>query len=306
MELRHLRVFMTLAEELHFGKASARLRIAQSAVSQTLKDLEAEVGAVLFERTRRSVEITAAGASFRQHAALALLELERATAAASKAARGETGSLTLRFTLMSALTALPRAVAHFQAAYPEVALQIEPGGTTEQLDAIMTGRCDVGFVSKKGDISPLASELIEKAPLVALVPSHSPLAKLKRLELSALAGSKMVFLRQASEPDVRMKFRARCLESGFEPNIIVEVEQLEVLLAFVAAGVGVSCVPGLVSRIPFPGVTIVPFTSGVEGGISMVWNPGRLSPTAERFLAVMRKERDAGKPARVPRRRSSR
>jgi len=292
MELRHVRVFLALAEELHFGKASARLHTAQSAVSQTLKSLEVEIGAVLFERTRRSVCLTAAGESFREHALLALVELERAATAAHKAARGESGRLALRFTLMSALTVLPRAVARFQAAYPEVTVEIESGGTTEQFEAIATGRCDVGFVTKKGDTSPLASELLEKAPLVALVSTDNPLAKRKRLRLEDLAGAKIVFLRQASEPEVRRKFRAHCLEAGFEPDIALEVEQLEVLLAFVAAGIGVSCVPALVSRVAFPGVKVIPLSSGVEGGISMVWNPTRLSPSAQRFLTIVRKERD--------------
>jgi DNA-binding transcriptional LysR family regulator len=139
----------------------------------------------------------------------------------------------------------------------------------------------------------------EKAPLVAVLSSKSPLARLKELELSDLAGMKIVFLRQESEPEIRSKFRKRCLEAGFEPNVVAEVDQLEVLLAFVSADVGVSCVPSLVRRLPFPGVTIRPFSGGVEGGINMVWNPARLTPSARQFLAVMRSERDApegGKP----------
>src|SRR3954467_2549726 len=120
MELRHVRVFLVLAEELHFGRTSTRLRVAQSAVSQTLKDLEHELGVVLLERTRRSVRITAAGESFREHASVALAALERAAVATKRAARGESGRLVLRFTLMSTLTALPRAVARFQDSFPEV------------------------------------------------------------------------------------------------------------------------------------------------------------------------------------------
>jgi len=293
MELRHLRVFLVLAEELHFGRASSRLRVAQSAVSQTLKDLELELGVVLLDRTRRSVSITPAGESFREHASLALSALERATVATKRAARGESGRLVLRFTLMSTLTALPRAVAGFQRAFPEVALDLQTGGTTEQLDAIAAGHCDIGFVSKKGDISPLASELIEKAPLVVLLSSTNQLARRKQLQLSHLAAEKIIFLRQASEPEIRTRFRKRCLEAGFEPNVVMEVDQLEALLAFVAAGVGVSVVPSLVRRLPFAGVSIRPLSGGIEGGISMVWNPARLTPTARQFLTIIRRERDA-------------
>ena len=132
-----------------------------------------------------------------------------------------------------------------------------------------------------------------------MLSSKDPLARRKRLGLSDLAGTKIVFLSQTSEPDIRVKFRKRCLEAGFEPNIVVEVDQLEVLLAFVAAGVGMSCVPSLVSRLPFRGVAVRPLSGGIEGGISMVWNPAQLTPAARQFLTIMRSERDAA-PAERP------
>lgn len=108
MDLRHVRTFLVLAEELHFGHAAARLHVAQSAVSQTLKALEEEVGAMLLARTRRRVALTPAGEQFRDHARRALSSLEDAAACARRAAEGETGRLVLRFTLMSALSVLPR------------------------------------------------------------------------------------------------------------------------------------------------------------------------------------------------------
>src|SRR4051812_33911702 len=210
IELRHLRVFIALAEDLHFGRAALRLRVAQSAVSSTLKSLEEEVGATLLARTRRSVALTAAGRGFLDHARRAIEETDAATSVARRAAQGETGRLSLSFTLMSALTVLPRVVTRFQQTHPEVQVSIGSGGTTEQLEAIRAGRCDVGFVTRKGSVAPLATELVEESPLVVVMAKGHALAKRRRIALGQLAGERFVFLHEASEPQVHGKFRRRC------------------------------------------------------------------------------------------------
>src|SRR6185503_11617230 len=128
MDLRHIRTFLALAEELHFGRAAHRLRVAQSAVSQTLRALEEEIGAALLERSTRHVRLTPAGQQYVQHARAALAQLDDGAAAALRAASGEVGELRLSFTLMSALTVLPRVVTRFQRAYPRVRLVVTPGG----------------------------------------------------------------------------------------------------------------------------------------------------------------------------------
>lgn len=290
MELRHIRVFLALSEELHFGRAARRLRVAQSAVSQTLRALEEEVGATLLTRTKRSVALSAAGQGFLEHARSALAELEQGTTAARLAASGEVGELRLRFTLMSTLTVLPRVVSRFQRDYPQVQLHIGPGGSVEQLEAIRTGLCDIGFMALKRDLAPLASEVVARSPLVAVLASRHPLARHEQLELAALRDEPFIFLKQQSEPQLHHYFRQNCARAGFEPKIVMEVEQLEPLLSFVAAGVGVACVPGLVGALGFRGIKLVPLLPQVRGGISAVWHPGRLSPTAARFLDLLRAE----------------
>jgi LysR family transcriptional regulator, benzoate and cis,cis-muconate-responsive activator of ben and cat genes len=291
MELREIRTFLTLAEELHFTRTAARLRVAQSAVSYAIKNLEQEIGAELVTRTKRSVRLTAAGESFRVRAARVLGELEQAAEESRRVARGQAGRLVLRFTLTSALTVVPRALARFQRAYPEVELDIQPGGTHEQLEALRLGRCDIGFVAFKRADAPLHSEPVQRAPLVALVSSGHPLAGRKRLRLSDLANERFVFLKLASEPQVRGFFERHCRDAGFEPNIALEIEQLEVLLAMVAAGVGISCAPGFVRLLRFPGVAALPLTPRIMAGISAVWDPSRLSAAGQRFLAILREER---------------
>lgn len=191
---------------------------------------------------------------------------------------------------MSTLTAVPRAVARFQREYPGVQLQLQPGGSAEQLRALGAGECDIGFMAFKRDKEPFATELLEQASLVAVLPTRHALAGAAAVELRALASERFVFLGRQSEPQIDAFFRAHCARAGFEPKVVMEVEQLEALLSFVAAGVGVSCAPALVNRLPFPGVRTVPLLPVIQGGISAVWSADKLSATGERFLRVLREE----------------
>jgi DNA-binding transcriptional LysR family regulator len=239
------------------------------------------------------VALTAAGESFRTHAAQSMQGLEQAAELARRAGRGEEGRLTLRFSLMAGLTILPSTVARFQRTYPGVELRIEPGGSVAQLEAIRAGACDIGFMAFKPELAPLATELVQAAPLVALLPENHPLARRKRLALAALAGEKFVFLKNASEPELHLRFRRRCIDAGFEPNIVFEIEQVEVLLALVAAGVGVACAPGLVRMLTFPGIVLTPLQPEIQTGISAVWDPRRRSTAVQNFLTLLREERRA-------------
>jgi DNA-binding transcriptional LysR family regulator len=291
MELREVRTFLVLAEELHFTRTAKRLRVAQSAVSYAIKHLEQEVGTELVMRTKRTVRLTQAGERFRARAERSLRELREAVEESQRVARGEAGKLVLRFTLMSALTVVPRAIARYQRAYPQVELDLQPGGTYEQLAAIRAGRCDIGFVAFKHGDEPLAAEVVQHSPLVALLSSGHPLAGRKRLRLAELAPERFVFLKVASEPQVRGFFERHCQSAGFQPNIALEIEQLELLLAMVAAGVGVSCAPRLVEQLHFPGVTTVALSPLITTNITAVWDPRTLSAAGHRFLATLREER---------------
>jgi DNA-binding transcriptional LysR family regulator len=290
MELRHIRTFLVLSKELHFGRTAQKLRVAQSAVSQTLRALEEELGVQLLARSKRSVTLTAAGASFVEYAERSLQELAEGAMVARRAALGHLGELRISFTLMSALTVLPRAVARFQREHPQVQVSLTPGGSVEQLEAIREGRCDVGFMAFKRDIEPLATLVVARAPLVAVLPSRHRLARRAKLELAELAEEPFIFLKQQSEPQIYEYFQSMCARAGFQPRVVMQVEHSEALLSFVAAGVGVSCVPSLVERLRVSGVTTVPLLPEIRGGMSAVWRREGLSPPAARFLEVLEAE----------------
>lgn len=291
MELRDIQVFLAVCEELSFTRAALRLRIAQSAASQAIKRLEGEVGAALLARTKRRVAITEAGGAFRAGAQAALKTLTDAGGAARSTAAGQRGRLALRFGLLTTLTVMPQALARFKREYPEVELDLESAGTAPQLEALRLGQCDIGFVSFQRQLEGLASEVVDRAPLVALLPTRHPLASRARVPLKALANEDFVFLKSTSEPRVRQFFRERCRAVGFEPRIVVESEQLEVLLSLVAAGVGVCCLPGFVRGVHYRGVVALPLTPAILGGVSVVWDPATLSAAGHNFLNVLRHER---------------
>lgn len=293
MELRHLRVFLVLAEELHFGRSAARLRLAQSAVSQTLKALEEELGSKLLERTQRRVSLTTAGREFARHAAAALEEVERAQTAARLASSGAKGRLSLSFTMMAALTVLPRAVAAFRARYPGVHVVIEQGGSTEQFDTLARGVCDMAFMSFKREAPPYATEVVEKSTLVAVVPEGHAFARADRVALTRFADEPCILLSARDEPGIRARLARRFAELGIDLRVVLETDQLETMLAFVSVGLGVSVAPAFVDRIAMKGVRTVRIDPAIPCGISAVWDARTLSPVGARFLDVLRAERDA-------------
>jgi DNA-binding transcriptional LysR family regulator len=215
-------------------------------------------------------------------------ELDRGLTAARRAAAGETGRLSLRFTMMAALTPLPRALARFQREHPEVEISIAPGGSTEQLEALRLGRADLGFMALKKDVAPLVCEVVERDTLVAVVPSRHALAKRRTVAMRDLVREPQIMLGEASEPKIRAALRRRFAELGVEANVVLEVAQIETLLAFVAAGLGVALVPGFVRKLRFAGTAVVPVRPVIPCGISAVWNPETLPPAGRKFLAVLR------------------
>jgi DNA-binding transcriptional LysR family regulator len=290
MELRHLRVVVALADELHFGRTARRLRLAQSSISQTLKALEAELGVELFARNKRTVRLSVAGERFAEGARRTLAELALATTGARSAADARGGRLGIGFMPMASLTEIPRAIARFERSHPGVALTLEAASSAEQLEALCTGRIDVGFVAlatSKSALEPLAARPVTTSPMVALMPADHRLAARRTVRLEDLAGERFVFLTQSGEPRIHALFRRRCIDAGFDPEIFLEVEHADALVAFIAEGLGVSCVPRWVERLRIRGVAFVPLRPAFRGGIAVVWHPALVSPLGHAFMETL-------------------
>lgn len=291
MELRHLRAFVALSDTLHFGRAAAKLGLGQPAVSQMLKDLEAELGVTLIERTRRAAELTPAGHQFLLHARRSLEAVEDATQAAKRAGEGALGSVVLGLNALTALSALPAALARFREKYPLVRIRLIAGGTAQLVEHLRAGQCDVAFTITPGDVTPLASEVITHEPLCAVFHAKHRLAKRTKVRFGDFIGEPMIHRSRFEEPNLHREFLGACERAGVTPNILLETGQIETLFALVSQGMAFSLVPATVRRMTYPGVKLVEVSPRIEAGVTMVWNPARLPVTARRLLEFLRVER---------------
>lgn len=245
MELRHLRYFVAAAEEENFGRAAARLNLAQPALSRQIRDLEAELGAALFDRIGRGVRLSAAGAVFLEDARRILAASHAAAARARAVAEGEAG--TLRLGLLDATAwggEVPALLARFRAAHPEVRLELSATNTIAQLAALQAGELDAGFLYRQGELPPgLARRPIREDALVAALPRGHRLAAGRRaLRPMDLAGEPFVWFPRAVAPAYFDRAMAAFAAVGLVPRVVQEGASDSVMLSLVSAGVGVSLV----------------------------------------------------------------
>jgi DNA-binding transcriptional LysR family regulator len=303
MELRHLRYFVAVAEELHFGRAAARLRIAQPPLSRQIRDLEREVGAALFSRAKKRVQLTHAGRAFLPEARLALGQAERARQTAQRAARGEIGRLRVGFVEAATFSGvLPDVLAFFRMHLPEIGLELFEMSSLQQGEALREGRIELGLLhSPPPDAERwLRVERVLKDPLVAAIPRGHQLAKRARLTLRALAREPFVVFPRQNGPALYDRIIAACRAAGFSPSVVQEAAQMHTLVGLVAAGVGVALVPGSIVRLRRPGVVYRPVRDlMVDMGMWVVWKLGEESPVQASFLSIVRDAAQSRSKARV-------
>jgi DNA-binding transcriptional LysR family regulator len=254
MELRHLRSFVAVAEELHFGRAAERLHIAQSPLSQQIQRLERQVGAMLFERNRRKVELTDAGNAMLTHAREALAQADLAETAARAAAAGRAGTLRIGFLGSAALAILPRIVPPWRASAPDATLELVEGSSGEHIRALHDQRLDVAFVRPPTATAGLIVHPVWQEQVVAVLPASSDLSRRDPLRLSDLAGEPFVLFPRNSAPDFHDELTRACGRAGFTPAVAFECTAMPTVVGLVAAGLGVSLVPRSISSIGIAGV----------------------------------------------------
>lgn len=256
-ELRHLRYFVAVAEELHFGRAAARLNIAQPPLSQQIKQLEQLIGTQLFRRTSRRTELTPAGSVLLEHARRILAAAEHAAEAARRAGRGELETLMIGFTDSAALSVLPAIVRRFRAERPDVHLELSEGSTQAQLEALERAAVDVVVVRGPVPNPSLRTEILLREPFVLAVPADHALAGRRSTKLSALAKEPFVLFPRHLAPEFHDQLIAMCIRAGFSPEVRAEGAEYQTILSLVAAGIGVSLVPASVRNLGRAGVAFL-------------------------------------------------
>ncbi len=258
MEFRHLRYFLVLAEELHFGRAARRLSMSQPPLSLNIQQLEASIGARLFTRNSKQVALTAAGLAF-VPAARALLEQAAQSAShARDVGQGMAGSLSIGFAGTMLYSGLPEILASFQAGHPLLRLMLRELSSSEQLIELAHDRLDVGFVHTTRVPPELSQVLVSSQAFVGCLPAGHPLARQSSLSLQALQGEPFAVVSRAVSPDYHERILAICTEAGFYPEIRYELRHWLSVVSLVSQGMGVALVPAALSQSAMAGAAFVP------------------------------------------------
>jgi DNA-binding transcriptional LysR family regulator len=289
MELRHLRYFVAVAEELHFGRAAQRLGMAQPPLSQQIRRLEQELGVQLLARTKRRVQLTEPGRAFLDEARRTLAQLNHAIEVAQRANRGELGRLAIGFLGAATYSLLPAILKVFRSRFPGVEIELHELKTSELIQGLRQRRVDVGLVRMPVRDDLLSVEPILVESLVVALPEHHSLAEKPRVAFRELAGEAFLLPPRHLAPSFYDQLTDLSQQAGFNLRVGAEASQLQTILNLVAAGMGVTLVPesvmymggrGVVfKRMPEPAPTVE---------IAVAWRRDDPSEVLHAFLQVVR------------------
>ena len=291
MELRHLRYFVAVAEELNFTRAAARLHIGQPPLSMQIRDLEGEMGVRLFERTQRRVALTPAGQCLREHAYRILGGVREAVEAAQRAARGELGELRVGFTSSLPFTdLLPDALHAYRRRFPAVRLQLSEMFTPEQFGALARGELDVGFVRLQGGRAPdgIALREIARNPLRLVVNASHRLAGAAAVSFAELRDEDFIGFPADVGTDLPAVLRGLCRQAGFEPRIVQTAREATTQIGLVGAGLGVAVLPAPLETVRMARVRYLPIIDAdAQFRLAVATVEGAPRPLLQGFLDVV-------------------
>ncbi len=297
IELRLWRQFAMLADELHFGRAAARLHMTQPPLTQAIAQLERLLGVRLFDRSKRSVQLTATGAALLPEVRELLARAQALPEHARAASLGEQGRLRLAFVSTVGFGALPLWVRAFRDAYPQVRLELREATGDVQLQAFALGEVDAGFMLHSPGFAPAGFErsLIVREPMVLAMAEHHPLAQARRLPLAAVLAEPLVIFPRRIVPSVYDAVFALYHAAGRSPQVAQEAIQMQTIVNLVSAGLGVAWVPESVELFQRPGVVyrrVGAASRGKPGAVpecetSLVWRAEAMAPPLARFVACV-------------------
>jgi DNA-binding transcriptional LysR family regulator len=292
MELRHLRYFVAVAEEINFRRAAERLHISQPPLTTQVRQLEEEIGAKLLERNSHQVALTAAGNLFLESCRRLLRDAEEAAQAARRASRGDTGRLSIGFVPSLAYGVMPSLLRHYRQHFPHVELNLAEMHTANQLAELVARRLDVCLIGSglPEDHPELESVVVVEEPLVAALPEDHRLARRRTIPLPALAKEEFLVASRQTPTRYNLWLIELCQKFGFEPTIAQQTHQrTTTVLNYVAAGFGVAVVPAQFSRVPTSGVVFVPLARPTPPyRYCAVWRRLGRTPVVDRFIAAAR------------------
>lgn len=290
MELRHLKSFVTLAQELNFSRAAVRLNIVQPALSGQIKSLEDELGVQLFLRDRRSVSLTEVGRAFLPQAQATLDQADAALRVAHRAEQGDIGELRIGFVSSVIPEILPNVIRRLREQYPGLKLHFHDISTPRQIDALNDGRIDFGFLRLPVNAPGLHIEVILEEPFVVVLPSNHPMAAQEAIMANSLQNEPMLSLARGAAPGYRDALFGALSSEGLVLNIVQEFDELTTMVGLVASHLGLAIVPSTVATSLPPGAVARPLgTMKIRSKLGLAWR-GTLNKVGKSFRDFCHKD----------------
>ncbi len=288
LDLRQLRAFVVVAEELHFGRAALKLGIAQPPLSQQIRRLETKIGCALFERGTRHVELTEAGRLLVTRANDILRAIGDTARDVRMTGEGKLGRLVVGFPATASLTILPKVVEAYRRDHPGVELRLVEVPTSEQRQGLHEGTIDVGFLRDPRPDDIIEATTVLRERFVAVLPASHPLAGTDApLDLAKIAAEPFVMFPRSIGPEFFDRIGAECLAAGFTPHIAQSAREWQTIVGLVSAGVGVSIAPESVAQIRIPGAAFRPIARKDAGtDIAVCWRRADRRAALRSFVRI--------------------
>lgn len=289
MELRHLRYFVVVAEELNVTRAARLMQMAQPPLSQQIHQLEEELGVNLFHRSKRRIELTEAGQIFLEEARRTLAQAEHARRMAQRAQRSEIGRFVMGFVSEATYDLLPSMLQTYRARFPGVEIVLREMTTMQQVQALQKSNIHLGLLCPPIPGTGLNLRIVREEPFIVVLPPATRFALAEQLPLSALSEEPFVLFPRAISPGVYDQVISLCNQAGFSPIVVQEATELHTILGLVAVGIGVSLLPASVRLIRSQGVVYqaLPQTE-TQARTALAWRQDARSSVLATFLDVAR------------------
>jgi DNA-binding transcriptional LysR family regulator len=287
-ELRLVRYFVAVAEELYFGRAAHRLRMAQPGLSQQIRSLEQQLGVRLLDRTSRQVRLTPAGSLLLDEGRRLLAQAERTADQVRRAGLGQVGRVTVAAIGSATYDVIPHLLREHRKRYPDVEVLLREMSTPAQVQALRGGEIDVGFLRLPADVDELVAHVVREERMALMLPESHPLTALREIPLRALAHERLIVFPASPRPSWVDTVIAACREAGFEPHVAQEAMESATVVSFVAAGIGIAPVPEGLLPLARPGViTRLVAPPAPVTQLAVVHRPGDLLPAVATLMGVV-------------------
>jgi DNA-binding transcriptional LysR family regulator len=290
MELRHLRYFVAVAEELSFTKAAEKLRLAQPSLTRQVRNLEDEIGVRLLDRTKNRVSLTDEGRAFLFDSRKLLAMCAESVASVQRMHRGESTQLNIGYVANIHYGLLPATLGAFRKLHPGVALNLFDMRSSEQFDALASRKIDLGFVGLRPELAgqDFRSECVAHDTMLVALPTRHPLAKKPKLPLAELAAQFFIGMSAKAHPGARQWLMETCRTAGFDAKILQEADTELAAIRFVADGLGVALMPAQITGLPHEGVIFHPLSPPLRRDSTIAWRADNLSKPLHEYIQIVK------------------